>query len=93
MKVNYLVTVNTGINAKVAAQLVSVFNRFDEIQINVIFDSEIAEGKSILSLIGLLVSFDQTITIEAIGEKEELVFEALEKSLESHSPRVLKKVD
>jgi phosphotransferase system HPr (HPr) family protein len=94
MKATYRVVNKKGIGAREASLLVSVFNRFDNLEISVIYpeESTTAEGKSILSLLSLLVPEGEIIIINAEGDDSVKMFELLDHTLETHKPEVLSKV-
>jgi phosphotransferase system HPr-like phosphotransfer protein len=71
-----------------------VFNRFENVDITVLYPEEntTAEGKSILSLLSLLVPEGELIVINIEGDDAGKVFELLDHTLQTHKPEVLSKV-
>ena len=55
MEQKYKLVSPLGLNARVASLIVGVFNRFASNTINVYYNGEMADGKSILSLITLFI--------------------------------------
>ena len=64
MEQKYRLVSPLGLNARVASLIVGVFNRFALNTITVHYNGESADGKSILSLITLVVKSGEEINIE-----------------------------
>ena len=81
-----------GLNARVASLIVGVFNRFALNTITVHYNGESADGKSILSLITLVVKSGEEINIEVEGKNEEAVFAMLEKLNDNSTTPIIEKI-
>ena len=92
MEQKYKLISPLGLNARVASLIVGVFNRFANNQINVHYNGEVADGKSILSLITLVVKTGSELVVEVNGDKPEAVFELLEKTSANSSSPILEKI-
>ena len=77
MERKYRLIAPLGLNARVASLIVGVFNRFANNTITVHYNGEQADGKSILSLITLVVKSGEEITVEVDGNNSENVFTLL----------------
>jgi len=92
MEQKYRLVSPLGLNARVASLIVGVFNRFNTNSVTVHYNGEQADGKSILSLITLVVKTGEEIVIEVEGSKPEEVFAMLEKVSESSATPILEKI-
>lgn len=92
MEVKYRLVSPLGLNARVASLLVGVFNRFANNETNVYYNGEVADGKSILSLITLVVKSGEELVIEVIGKNEATVFEVLDKVNENSETPILERI-
>ena len=97
MEVNYMerkyrLIAPLGLNARVASLIVGVFNRFANNTITVHYNGEQADGKSILSLITLVVKSGEEITVEVDGNNSENVFALLEKVSDNSTTPIIQKI-
>lgn len=92
MEQKYRLVSPLGLNARIASLIVGVFNRFATNTISVKYNNEVADGKSILSLITLLVKTDEEIVVEVEGNNPEAVFNMLDKISEVSSTPILEKI-
>ena len=92
MEQKYRLVSPLGLNARVASLIVGVFNRFALNKITVHYNGENADGKSILSLITLVVKSGEELTIEVEGNNPEDVFAMLEKVSENSSTPILERL-
>jgi len=92
MEQKYRLVSPLGLNARVASLIVGVFNRFALNTITVHYNGESADGKSILSLITLVVKSGEEINIEVEGKNEEAVFAMLEKLNDNSTTPIIEKI-
>lgn len=92
MQKTYQVVSPSGLSAKAASVLVGVFNKFHNIFVKVYHNNDIADGKSILSLITLVVKTQEFIIIEVDGVDAEQVFDLLNKTIKNQFPKILEEV-
>ena len=92
MEQKYRLISPLGLNARIASLIVGVFNRFATNTISVHYNDEIADGKSILSLITLVVKTGEEIKVVVEGDNPEIVFTMLEKISEVSSTPILEKI-
>lgn len=92
MEQKYRLVSPLGLNARVASLIVGVFNRFVLNTITVHYNGESADGKSILSLITLVVKSGEEIIIEVEGKNEEAVFAMLEKLNDNSTTPIIEKI-
>ena len=92
MEQKYRLVSPLGLNARVASLIVGVFNRFALNTITVHYNGESADGKSILSLITLVVKSGEEIIIEVEGKNEEAVFAMLEKLNDNSTTPIIEKI-
>ena len=92
MEVKYRLVSPLGLNARVASLLVGVFNRFANNEIIVHHNGEVADGKSILSLITLVVKSGEEFVVEVNGKNEAAVFEMLEKVSENSQTPIIERL-
>ena len=92
MEQKYKLVSPLGLNARVASLIVGVFNRFASNTINVYYNGEMADGKSILSLITLLVKSGEEIIVEVIGDNPEAIFALLEKASANSVTPIIEKI-
>lgn len=92
MEQKYRLVSPLGLNARVASLIVGVFNRFALNTITVHYNGESADGKSILSLITLVVKSGEEINIEVDGKNEEAVFAMLEKLNDNSTTPIIEKI-
>lgn len=91
MEQKYRLVSPLGLNARVASLIVGVFNRFTN-KIIVHYNGECADGKSILSLITLVVKSGEELTIEVDGNNPEAVYAMLEKASDNSTTPILEKL-
>ena len=92
MEQKYKLVSPLGLNARVASLIVAVFNRFSSNTITVHYNGENADGKSILSLITLVVKSGEEIVVEVEGNNPEAVFAMLEKASENSVAPIIEKI-
>lgn len=92
MERKYRLVSPLGLNARIASLIVGVFNRFASNTISVHYNGENADGKSILSLITLVVKSGEEIIVEVEGNNSEEVFTMLEKVSETSSTPIVEKI-
>ena len=92
MEQKYRLVSPLGLNARVASLIVGVFNRFALNTITVHYNGESADGKSILSLITLVVKSGEEINIEVEGKNEEAVIAMLEKLNDNSTTPIIEKI-
>ena len=92
MEQKYRLISPLGLNARIASLIVGVFNRFATNTISVHYYDEIADWKSILSLITLVVKTGEEIKVVVEGDNPETVFTMLEKISEVSSTPILEKI-
>ena len=92
MEQKYRLVSPFGLNARVASLIVGVFNRFANNTITVHYNNDCADGKSILSLITLVVKSNEEISVQVEGNNSGEVFTALEKINEVSSTSILLKI-
>lgn len=92
MERKYRLIAPLGLNARVASLIVGVFNRFAANTITVHYNGEQADGKSILSLITLVVKSGEEITVEVDGKNSEDVFALLEKVSDNSTTPIIEKI-
>ena len=91
MEQKYKLVSPLGLNARVASLFVGVFNRFINNTITVHYNGEVADGKSILSLITLVVKSQEEIVVEVDGNNPEAVFAMLEKASDNSVTPIIEK--
>ena len=92
MERKYILISPLGLNARVASLIVGVFNRFANNTITVHYNGEQADGKSILSLITLVVKSGEEIAVEVEGNNPENVFALLEKASDNSTTPIIVKL-
>ena len=92
MERKYRLVSPLGLNARVASLIVGVFNRFASNTITVYYNGENADGKSILSLITLVVKSGEEISVEVNGNNPEAVFAMLEKASDNSVTPIIEKL-
>lgn len=92
MEQKYRLVSPLGLNARIASLIVGVFNRFVTNTISVKYNDEEADGKSILSLITLLVKTGEEIMVVVEGNNPEAVYAMLDKISEVSSTPILEKI-
>ena len=92
MEQKYRLVSPLGLNARVASLIVGVFNRFANNQIIVRYNGEDADGKSILSLITLVVKSGAELIVEVNGDNPEAVYELLERTSANSQMPILEKI-
>ena len=92
MERKYRLIAPLGLNARVASLIVGVFNRFTNNTITVLYNGEQADGKSILSLVTLVVESGEEITVEVDGNNSENVFVLLEKVSDNSTTPIIEKI-
>lgn len=92
MEQKYRLVSPLGLNARVASLIVGVFNRFANNQIIVHYNGEDADGKSILSLITLVVKSGAELIVEVNGDNPEAVYELLERTSANSQMPILEKI-
>lgn len=71
-----------GLHARPAATLVKVASRFQS-QINIVYQNKVADCKSILSLMSLVVKQGERVTIKIDGSDEQEAMNTLESLFEN----------
>ena len=92
MEQKYRLVSPVGLNARIASLIVGVFNRFAFNTITVHYNGDVADGKSILSLITLVVKSQEEISVEVEGKNPEAVFAMLEKLNDNSKTPILEKL-
>ena len=92
MEQKYRLVSPLGLKALIASLIVGVFNRFASNTIFVKYNGEEADGKSILSLITLLVKTGEEIVVAVEGDNPEAVYLMLDKISEVSPTPILEKI-
>ena len=72
-KINCKVYNPLGLNSRVCAELVAEANRATNCTVTLYFDEDVADLKSIMNMMSLIIRTDQEFSIEINGKDEELV--------------------
>lgn len=92
MERKYKLVSPLGLNARIASLIVGVFNRFSNNDIVVRYNGENADGKSILSLITLVVKSQEELVVEVNGNNPEAVFDLLEKTCDNLQKPIIERI-
>lgn len=92
MERKYKLVSPLGLNARIASLMVGVFNRFANNDIVVHYNGEDADGKSILSLITLVVKSQEELVVEVNGSNPEDVFALLEKTCDNLQRPIIERI-
>lgn len=92
MERKYKLVSPLGLNARIASLMVGVFNRFANNDIVVHYNGEDADGKSILSLITLVVKSQEELVVEVNGNNPEDVFALLEKTCDNLQRPIIERI-
>ena len=92
MERKYKLVSPLGLNARIASLMVGVFNRFANNDIVVHYNGEDADGKSILSLITLVVKSQEELVVEVNGNNPEDVFALLEKICDNLQRPIIERI-
>ena len=72
-KINCKVYNPLGLNSRVCAELVAEANRATNCTVTLYFDEDVADLKSIMNMMSLIIRTEQEFSIEINGKDEELV--------------------
>lgn len=92
MEQKYRLVSPLGLNARIASLIVGVFNRFSNNEIIVHYNGESADGKSILSLITLVVKSQEELVVEVKGNNPEAVFDLFEKTCDNFQKPIIERI-
>ena len=78
-----LVTHDAGLHARPATMIVKIAMQYDDCEIFLVKGSEEGNAKSIMTVLGMGISGGSTLTIRAVGNKEQEVVERLYRLIET----------
>lgn len=80
MKKEIMINTTQGLHAKLAAKIVQLANRYQG-NVKLIYEDQVVDAKSILSLISLAIPSGEYVTLVVEGDDAEVMIKDIEKIL------------